>query len=253
MLVEEFHTDPSYLDDVGKTPLDYWSANEDIPDRREFVKSIKASQISALLKAGSTPVETIKLFLVGHPAKGKSTLKTSLTTGALKSLITIRRHENRCPTPGIKVKGKTITGAGSFMIWDTAGQVEFHITHAMLLGTGRGVFVVVYSCCDPEDEQKEQLKYWLCFIKACHDPTVDTKPLIQLIGTHVDQSKDVEMAVALSTRHVKYLQRIFQEHVHLNEHVILLDSRQPRSKALGKLRDALNETANSLRVSEYTW
>ncbi|XP_072042721.1 death-associated protein kinase 1-like [Amphiura filiformis] len=204
--------------------------------------------MSALLKkSGSTSVETIKLFLVGHPAKGKSTLKTSLTTGVFKSLFMIRHHENRIPTPGIEVEEKTIGGAGSFMIWDTAGQVEFHITHAMLLGTGRGIFIVVYSCCDAEDEQKEQLKYWLCFIKACHDPTEDTKPVIQLIGTHVDQLKDLEMAAALSTRHVEYLQSIFQDHVRLNEHVILLDSRRTRSNALGKLKDALNEIAEPLR------
>ncbi|XP_072042725.1 uncharacterized protein [Amphiura filiformis] len=236
----------------GNVPLDYWPTNEHISERRDFVKSIKASQrasqMSALLKkSGSTSVETIKLFLVGHPAKGKSTLKTSLTTGVLKSLFMIRHHENRIPTPGIEVEEKTIGGAGSFMIWDTAGQVEFHITHAMLLGTGRGVFIVVYSCCDLEEEQKQQLKYWLCFIKACHDPTEDTKPAIQLIGTHVDQLKDVEMAAALSTRHVEYLQSIFQDHVRLNEHVILLDSRQTRSKAVGNLRDALNELAKPLR------
>ncbi|XP_072041094.1 uncharacterized protein [Amphiura filiformis] len=248
MLVEESNADPSQVDNAGKVPLDYWPTNRDIPERRDFVKSIKASQISALLKkSGSTPVETIKLFFVGHPAKGKSTLKTSLTTGLFRSLFTIRHHDNRIPTPGIKVKEKTIGGAGSFMIWDTAGQVEFHITHAMLLGTGRGVFFVVYSCCDPEDEQTEQLKYWLCFIKACHDPTEVTKPVIQLIGTHVDQSKDVEMASALSTRHVEYLQLIFQEHVYLNEHVILLDSRQTRSKSLGNLRDTLNELAEPFR------
>ncbi|XP_072041212.1 death-associated protein kinase 1-like [Amphiura filiformis] len=247
MLIEESNADPSQVDNAGKVPLDYWPTNIDISERRDFVNSIKDSRISALLKSGSTPVETIKLFLVGHPAMGKSTLKTSLTTGAFKSLFTIRHHEHRVPTPGIKVEEKTIGGAGSFMIWDTAGQVEFHITHAMLLGTGRGVFIVVYSCCDPEEEQKEQLKYWLCFIKACHDPTEDIKPVIQLIGTHIDQSKDVEMASAVSRRHVGYLQRIFHEHVHLNEHVILLDSRQTRSKALGNLRDALNELAEPLR------
>ena len=43
------------------------------------------------------------------------------------------------------------------MIWDMAGQVEFHITHAMLLDTSHGIFVVVYNCCDRETDQQEQV------------------------------------------------------------------------------------------------
>ncbi|XP_072042076.1 uncharacterized protein [Amphiura filiformis] len=247
MLIAELHADPSQVDKDGKVPIDLWPTNKNILERREFVKSIKISQISALLESGSTPLETIKLFLVGHPGKGKSTLKGSLSTGALKSLFTIRRHDNRIPTPGIKVKEKTIGGAGHFMIWDTAGQIEFHITHAMLLGTGRGIFIAVYSCCDPEEEQKKQLKYWLCFIKACNDPSDDIKPVIQIVGTHVDQSEDVDKALALSKKHYEYLHRIFHEHFCLNEHVILLNSREVRSQPLENLRDALNKLAEPLR------
>ena len=64
----------------------------------------------------------------------------------------------RDPTPGINVKERRVSGAGSFMIWDTAGHVEFHVTHAMLLGTNRGIFICVYNCCDKESEQKRQVR-----------------------------------------------------------------------------------------------
>ena len=64
----------------------------------------------------------------------------------------------REPTPGINVKERRVSGAGSFMIWDTAGQVEFHVTHAMLLGTNRGIFICVYNCCDTEREQTRQVR-----------------------------------------------------------------------------------------------
>ena len=44
------------------------------------------------------------------------------------------------------IKEKNVDRVGSFMIWDTAGKTEFHITHAMLLGTSRGIIALVYDC-----------------------------------------------------------------------------------------------------------
>ena len=38
-----------------------------------------------------------------------------------------------------------------------------------------------------------QLKYWLSFIKAGHDPTEDVKPIIVIVGTHMDQLEDTEL------------------------------------------------------------
>ena len=32
-----------------------------------------------------------------------------------------------------------------FVIWDMAGQIEYHVTHAMLLGASSGVFIVVFD------------------------------------------------------------------------------------------------------------
>ena len=50
-------------------------------------------------------------------------------------------------------------------MWDTAGQVEFHVIHAMLLGTSKGVFIVVYDCRHPEGEQMQQVTSQQCRIR----------------------------------------------------------------------------------------
>ncbi len=83
--------------------------------------------------------------------------------GFLKSLLPTLQHRGHIPTPGIKVKEKKVTGAGVFNIWDSAGQAEFHVTHAMLLGTSRGIFFAVYSCMDPEEEQRKQVRRLVYF------------------------------------------------------------------------------------------
>ena len=65
--------------------------------------------------------------------------------------------DRRDPTPGIDVKEINVPGAGSFVIWDTAGQTEFHITHAMFLGASRGIIGLVYDCSDSEADQREKV------------------------------------------------------------------------------------------------
>ncbi len=84
----------------------------------------------------------------------------------LKALLPTLKHHGHIPTPGIKVEEKKVAGAGVFNIWDSAGQAEFHVTHAMLLGTSRGIFFAVYSCMDAEEEQRKQVRMSIHFISG---------------------------------------------------------------------------------------
>ena len=52
------------------------------------------------------------------------------------------------PTPGIDIGTYNVKNVGPVCIWDTAGHLEYHITHSLFLGTENGMAVVVYDLTD---------------------------------------------------------------------------------------------------------
>ena len=48
-------------------------------------------------------------------------------------------------TPGIELSKCNVPGAGTFAFWDCAGQLEYHVTHAMFLGAQNCIYVLVYD------------------------------------------------------------------------------------------------------------
>ena len=38
-----------------------------------------------------------------------------------------------------------VNGVGQLSIWDAAGQIEYHMTHGMFLGSAYSIAVVVYD------------------------------------------------------------------------------------------------------------
>ena len=48
-------------------------------------------------------------------------------------------------TPGIDIGNYEVAGVGPLCIWDTAGQIEFHVTHSMFLGSENAMAVILYD------------------------------------------------------------------------------------------------------------
>ena len=48
-------------------------------------------------------------------------------------------------TPGIDIGSYEVDGVGPLCIWDTAGQIEFHVTHSMFLGSENAMAVIPYD------------------------------------------------------------------------------------------------------------
>ena len=42
-----------------------------------------------------------------------------------------------------------VEGVGRLLIWDCAGQREFHLTHGMLFGSQQSIFIVLYDLRQP--------------------------------------------------------------------------------------------------------
>ncbi|XP_072039425.1 death-associated protein kinase 1-like [Amphiura filiformis] len=200
--------------------------------------------------AGSTPIQTVKLFLCGHPAVGKTSLKRALSKGRLKAILPQwqkLRHSSHCPTPGISVEEKHINGSGRFCVWDCAGQVEFHLTHSMFLGGDNGIFIIVYDSTKSEDIVKDRISYWMSFIKAGHDPSKERKPSVMLVGTHFDQTRNQNFAQEMSTNILSELTRLFGLHLEICQETFMVDTRRPYRGDMINLRTRLGQSAEDLR------
>ena len=57
------------------------------------------------------------------------------------------------PTAGIDISKNEIKDVGIFRIWDLAGHVEYHVSHAMFLGAENAIFIVVYNLIKTLHEQ----------------------------------------------------------------------------------------------------
>ncbi len=57
----------------------------------------------------------------------------------------MKQDQPHIATPGIDVGTYDIDDIGRLSIWDAAGQVEYHVTHGMFLGSKNSVAVVVYN------------------------------------------------------------------------------------------------------------
>ena len=40
---------------------------------------------------------------------------------------------------------ESVKGAGTFVFWDCAGQIEYRLTHGMFLGVNKTIFVVLFD------------------------------------------------------------------------------------------------------------
>lgn len=116
-----------------------------------WVKDINSEQCS---------LDFTKLCICGHPRVGKSSLKASLSKKEAAP------SEGESPnTFGIDVSQVNVLGT-NFSVWDFAGQVDSFITHQFFISTESTIFTVIVNLTTPFEEQKEELRWWLSFIKT---------------------------------------------------------------------------------------
>ena len=49
------------------------------------------------------------------------------------------------PTPGIDIGTFEVKNVGTLCVWDCAGQIEYHVTHGMFLGSENAMGVIAYD------------------------------------------------------------------------------------------------------------
>ena len=272
-LIETCQCDPMSVDKNGRTPLHYAvkSANRNIaeyllvkrkcnpnckdkdgytPLDLDVNNSVSHSCAKILLEAGAKPTvkpppPPVKIFIVGNPSAGKSSLTKALQTetsamGAVLAFITgsrlVRDVEQK--TAGIVPYQFTSKSYGEVTFFDFAGHQEYYASHAALLknsiSSATPLFIIVADLSDSKEDIEQKLVFWLTFL-ANQCTSVTTKPHVIIVGSHNDVVKlRGENKVSIDSLETLKVSKGFQ----ISE-FIAMDCRKCISSGMDKLRTSL--------------
>ena len=248
-------SNPNQRGSCGSTPLD-------------FARSSKL--ISLLLEKGATPTYrnmnkcfpdhlqkqptdmAIKMFVVGNPDAGKSTLVKS-----------IEKEGSRLVNQLTKVKGVDVKTAGIIpheiitkslgrvILYDFAGHKEFYAGHDVLLrnsvGTSPSVVMLVIDITGAESKVRDTIEYWLEFLNQQHFDG-DSKPHLLVIGSHCDQISSSDVASRQGLIQSLLKARNLEHFVCADP--VMLDCRYAGRSAMTELRKSLSQICQESRSAE---
>ena len=246
-LLHKCRCNPNCKSKDGSTPLDL--AVGDIEITRELVKA----GANATAKPPQPPV---KVFIVGNPSAGKSSLTKALQTetsalgAALASIIGPRLVSDvEEKTAGIVPCQFISKEYGHVTFYDFAGQQEYYASHAALLQNSISfsapLFIIVVNLCDSEEDIKQKLVYWISFL-ANQFTSVATKPHVIIVGSHSDvvKSRGEDPRTKVNIEHLQAVRVSSVFHI---SKFIPMDCRQSNSREIFKLSKHMKMTCDTLR------
>ena len=259
-LLKSPHCDPNVPTRNVETPLDLASSPQ---------------VIRLLLEKGATPSYynmekcffpgefrkdptdmAIKIFVIGDPGAGKSTLVKSIQTEAegfgsrlLNQISKVKNVDEK--TAGIIPHDIKTKSLGQATLYDFAGHREFYAGHDAILRTSIGnspsVVVLVVNMKDEESKIKEVVEYWFQFL-AQQKYEEDHKPHMLIVGSHAD-----EMSSSNVSSKSKFLQSIINDsslESFASTELIMLDCRYAERSSMSNLRKILSDMSQNLRSKE---
>ena len=155
----------------------------------------------------------------------------------------------RQQTAGINSFSFSSSDFGYVVIYDFAGQREFHTSHAAFLQSfsthSSGIFIVVTNIALCEDDIHHSLQYWMSFIQDCCSHS-KMKPHIVFVGSHADQLDKGGIDKVLTTIESGIF--LHSDSSNENEGIVCLNCTQRTSPNLDLLRNHLKERCNSIRL-----
>ena len=252
-------SNPNLQANGGSTPLDF---------------ATSSGLIRLLLEKGATPTYdnmdkcfpdhlqkpptdmAIKMFVVGNPDAGKSTLVKSIEKEA--EGIGSRLVSQLTKVKGVDVKTAGIIpheiitkSLGRVILYDFAGHKEFYAGHDVLLrnsvGTSPSVVMLVIDVTGAESEVRGTIEYWLEFLNQQHYDG-NSKPHLLVIGSHCDQISSSDVALRqgliqslLKARNLEHFECVDP---------IMLDCRYSGRSAMTELRKSLSQVCQLSRSTE---
>jgi len=195
------------------------------------------------------PIESyIKIFILGDPDAGKSTLVQALQGNQSLMNVLFRQQvpENKVSkqTSGIDTFTYNSKSFGNVVIYDFAGQYEYYTSNAAFLQnfTSRRPGAIFLLVINASLEIRPSLLYWLSFITDnwAHNKT---KAHVFVVGSHVDKIQgDIEEVYST-------IEKVAHSHDadYALAGVVCLDCRYQTSK-LGHLCALLERECTNLRT-----
>ncbi|KAH7414961.1 hypothetical protein KP509_14G020700 [Ceratopteris richardii] len=243
----------------------------------QLARNKKNADLQYLSKASERP-SALRVYLCGLPFSGKTTISKSLANccdaksrrmfGKFQKFSTSSHQVSRTRGIEVTVMQKRQDDSIRIIVWDLAGQPEFHAFHdSMLPDMGdlaiSPLFLFVWSpfdldnsgdvCVDQngrrkmksKDEFKHDLKYWLRFVTSKASPSERFKPKIFVAITRKDLLPKENMSLWLKSD-LEMVQNEFKDYIEVDikEGVFEIDARD--SKSIASLNSRIFSVAKTI-------
>ena len=196
------------------------------------------------------PVRTFtKLILTGDSGAGKTTITKLILHLASHRDTTVEYISNADRfTAGIIPHHIQNMQMGKFVVYDFAGQQEYHSSHSAVLEQvmrkSTAIFICMLDLSERKEKVCESLHYWLSYIdNACS--TAEGRSHVLIIGSHVDTASSLkEKTSQLETIATKRIKR--QEY----KGFIAMDCRRAYSDASRRLIATLTNSQKAITASQ---
>ena len=196
-LLHNTQVDLMAKDIYGNTCIDL--ANDHYKVLKIFQPLVDSSRNFPIHKFGKT-------VLAGNSAAGKTTLAKVIAKRAAKQSITwldskkkIKKAETH--TAGIVPSLLESWEVGNMVVFDLAGQAEYHSSHSAVMETvmqqSPATFINLIDLSNTDEEIKRQLLYWVNFIENATCRTAVKSSLI-VVGSHADLLSKMELQIKSS-------------------------------------------------------
>ena len=254
-LLSETTSDIHALNEQRQTPLELTTNVEII---KEFIRhganpANVYQEHGKVLGTKHPLVPPVKVFLVGNPFAGKSTLAAALQNEA-SAFFSVPFRSKKVTgvderTAGVIPHDFKSKKYGRVTLYDLAGQREFYGSHSALLQnaiqTSAPVFLLVINLCDDYKEIESNLLYWLAFIEnQC--TCVQGKPHIIVVGSHVDVL--IQNGEDLSLKEIVIVQDASRQSNIEFAGFVAMDCQYSGSSAMTRLQKCLKASCDNVRV-----
>jgi ankyrin repeat protein/signal recognition particle receptor subunit beta len=255
-LLSVAHCDPNTKSSSEEVPLQMTTNPEIIKDliRYGARTSIMYKSYKKALGTDKPLQPPVKVFVVGNPSVGKSTLTAALKTerGIIARFFSLGKvSEVEEKTVGIVPHDFESGCFGRVTLYDFAGHREFYSGHAAPLQTAiqstPPIFLLVVNISEDDNQIITNILYWVSFLEnQC--ASITCRPHIILIGSHTDALKGVnpkeKVKAIISTLDTKYFTNM--EYIGF----VAMNCRLHESTGMSDLRRLLIKSCQDLRIRE---
>ena len=247
---------PNVQNTAGETPIQVTSNPHTIYELIRFGANptdVYASRVH--LDTKNPPQPVVKVFIVGNPSVGKSTLTAALKI-ELSSLAKIFIPTKQISgieqkTAGIIPHEFDSKKFGSVTLYDFAGHREFYSSHSALLQnsieSSPPIFLVVINLQESYEKLKCNILYWISFLEN-QISAVHKKPHIIIVGSHADIIKSNKQELQEKegiVEHIKRLNCLTSVEI---QGFVSMDCQYSQSPGMTKLRHYIKESCKDVRV-----